>query len=67
MSTDIAGSAEGLETVRLDIRRLEDADFRTNEAFISQKILRVTDSQGFRHQYFRAPPNVYLFFFVIYF
>jgi len=48
MNIDIAGSAESLVTVRLNIFNLEDANFHTNETFISHMILRVTDTQGFR-------------------
>jgi len=62
MNIDIAGSVESLITVRLHIRSLEDASFRTNEMFISHTILRVTDFQGFRYQYFACTSNSISFF-----
>jgi len=38
MNIDVAGSAESLVTVRLYIRSVEDASFRSNEPFISHTI-----------------------------
>jgi hypothetical protein len=62
MNIDVVGSAECLVTLRLHIRSSEDANVRTNKPFISHAILRVTDSKGFRYQYFACTSNCTSFF-----